>query len=229
MSENQSIEHPSWSVQVSPDGPYVISGTGATIRDAVIATNEQGVSVRYQLGNKVDLVDGTRLCRCGHSKTKPYCDGSHETVKVNLTETAATDPYSPNPDVIPGPELTLRDDESLCAYARFCDAGERVWTEVTLDGTSHTELVEHIARSCPGGRLLISDSESGEALTSTQDRGIYAIEDPKLGVHGPLMLAGSVQLTSAHKTTYEVRASQALCRCGRSSNKPFCDGSHAAQ
>jgi len=31
-------------------------------------------------GNKIDTQGRTALCRCGHSKTKPFCDGSHKTI-----------------------------------------------------------------------------------------------------------------------------------------------------
>jgi CDGSH-type Zn-finger protein len=39
---------------------------------------------------------------------------------------------------------------------------------------------------------------------------------------------GGIPVVGADGVTYEVRNRQALCRCGASSNKPFCDGSHAS-
>jgi CDGSH-type Zn-finger protein len=38
--------------------------------------------VSTENGPNLAMVDGkvvTALCRCGHSKNKPYCDGSHRT------------------------------------------------------------------------------------------------------------------------------------------------------
>ena len=45
---------------------------------------------------------------------------------------------------------------------------------------------------------------------------------------GPIWVRGGIPVASADGKTYEVRNRLTLCRCGRSANKPFCDGSHAA-
>jgi CDGSH-type Zn-finger protein len=46
---------------------------------------------------------------------------------------------------------------------------------------------------------------------------------------GPLLLRGSFALVTQDGTVVEPgRATVALCRCGASSAKPFCDGSHKA-
>lgn len=43
---------------------------------------------------------------------------------------------------------------------------------------------------------------------------------------GPLWVRGGIPVESSDGATYEVRNRVTLCRCGRSSNKPFCDGTH---
>jgi CDGSH-type Zn-finger protein len=43
---------------------------------------------------------------------------------------------------------------------------------------------------------------------------------------GPYLVSGSVALLDAEANEYEVSDTIALCRCGHSSTKPFCDGSH---
>jgi CDGSH-type Zn-finger protein len=39
---------------------------------------------------------------------------------------------------------------------------------------------------------------------------------------------GGIEVHSADGRVYELRNRVALCRCGASGNKPFCDGSHVA-
>lgn len=48
----------------------------------------------------------------------------------------------------------------------------------------------------------------------------------KLRDDGPYIITGKVQLLDAEGNAFEVKETMALCRCGRSENKPFCDGSH---
>jgi CDGSH-type Zn-finger protein len=43
---------------------------------------------------------------------------------------------------------------------------------------------------------------------------------------GPLWVRGGVRITGSDGRDYEVRNRATLCRCGASSNKPFCDGTH---
>lgn len=44
--------------------------------------------------------------------------------------------------------------------------------------------------------------------------------------NGPLLISGDVQLVDAEGNAIETREQFALCRCGRSEKKPFCDGAH---
>jgi CDGSH-type Zn-finger protein len=43
---------------------------------------------------------------------------------------------------------------------------------------------------------------------------------------GPLALAGEIEIVGADGTTLARHTETALCRCGNSRNKPYCDGSH---
>jgi CDGSH-type Zn-finger protein len=47
--------------------------------------------------------------------------------------------------------------------------------------------------------------------------------------HGPLLIEGPFSITDAEGGSFTIDPNKpaiALCRCGASSNKPFCDGSH---
>ncbi|MFC7395287.1 CDGSH iron-sulfur domain-containing protein [Scopulibacillus cellulosilyticus] len=48
----------------------------------------------------------------------------------------------------------------------------------------------------------------------------------KVNDNGPLVVTGSFELTDAEGNAFETKKAVSLCRCGRSSNKPFCDGTH---
>lgn len=46
--------------------------------------------------------------------------------------------------------------------------------------------------------------------------------------NGPIVVTGSYEVQDASGASFQVEAgkSVALCRCGHSANKPFCDGGH---
>jgi CDGSH-type Zn-finger protein len=52
------------------------------------------------------------------------------------------------------------------------------------------------------------------------------IEDPQMGVSGPIWVRGGIPVEAVNGKAYEIRNRVTLCRCGKSSNKPFCDSSH---
>lgn len=49
----------------------------------------------------------------------------------------------------------------------------------------------------------------------------------KIMDHGPLVVTGPVELVDAAGNHFQDQERYALCRCGASRNKPFCDGTHA--
>ena len=75
------------------------------------------------------------------------------------------------------------------------------------------------------GRLLVWDKD-GNPIEPELEPSIELVEDPSKGVSGPLWVRGGIPIESADGTTYEIRNRITLCRCGKSENKPFCDGIH---
>ncbi len=215
------------SVVVVENGPYLVRGA-PPLHTQTIVRNEKGQSWSYRQDNEYPVKDKTALCRCGHSRNKPYCDGSHLKAGVDLTETASFEPMLNGATEIDGPDYSLTDNERYCAFARFCDNGERIWNEVQMPGQHHAELAIYMAHQCPAGRLLVWDRTSGTPVEQPLAATLSLIEDPGAGVSGPLVLRGGIRVESASGESYEIRNRQALCRCGASSNKPFCDGSHAS-
>ncbi len=47
--------------------------------------------------------------------------------------------------------------------------------------------------------------------------------------NGPYLIRGGITVVDASGKPYESKEVVALCRCGHSNNKPFCDGQHTAQ
>jgi CDGSH-type Zn-finger protein len=215
-------------IEVTKDGPYLLTG-GLPLSEQWIETNAEGESLDYREGKTYPTAQPCALCRCGHSANKPFCDGSHKKVAFDGTETASRVPYMDRAETIEGPTMILTDVENLCAFARFCDPKGRVWNLVQQADTPETrKLVEHEAGHCPGGRLVVWDRATGEAIEPKFEPSIGLIEDTANKVSGPIWVRGGVPVVSVDGETYEVRNRITLCRCGRSANNPFCDGSHAA-
>lgn len=128
------------TVTVAADGPLYVRGD-VTVADAA--------------GNL--MLEDTRiaLCRCGASKTKPLCDGSHKGIEFEdggAVETGAPASAEPPPE---------------------------------------------------GGKLRITCT-----------------------ANGPYLVAGAATLVDAFGESAGAAQGAALCRCGASNKKPFCDGSH---
>ena len=49
----------------------------------------------------------------------------------------------------------------------------------------------------------------------------------KVSRNGPYVVKGAVEVTDADGKVYTVKDVFALCRCGASTTKPFCDGTHS--
>lgn len=214
-------------IKITKDGPYLVFGK-PEIKEEIIEPNEQGNSWEYVEGQLFKTTDTpTALCRCGKSKNKPFCDGSH-VHGFDGTETASHEPILDKADSYEGPNYTLYDNEVYCAFARFCDAFGQVWNLVQNGDGLSDKLALHEAEHCPAGRLMMKDNKTGEFIEPTFTKSIGLLQDPQIGCSGPLYVKGKIKVIGADGQSYEVRNRQTLCRCGKSSNKPFCDGTHAS-
>lgn len=216
-------------IKITADGPYIVYGA-PPLDQEIIVPNEDGNSWVYQKGEHLTPSDQPyHLCRCGASKHKPYCDGSHATADWDPKETASFKPILEESEWYDGPDVQLSDDEKLCAYARFCDAYGRIWNIVgEADTEDARKIFFHEAGHCPAGRLIGWDKKTGKAFEPKFDPSIGLIQDPQIKVSGPIWVKGGIRIESADGRSYEIRNRVTLCRCGQSSNKPFCDGTHAS-
>lgn len=53
--------------------------------------------------------------------------------------------------------------------------------------------------------------------------------DIKVNNNGPYVISGEIQLVDASGKAFTTNETFALCRCGHSANKPFCDGAHKGE
>jgi CDGSH-type Zn-finger protein len=215
-------------IVVSKDGPYVVTGT-VPLAIQTITPNAQGESWDWVQGKSFETHDTYELCRCGRSRHKPFCDGSHTTPHFHGAETASRAPFSDQAERIDGPAITLDDAQELCAFARFCDAGGKIWALIDKSNNGAVrELAVREANHCPSGRLVVNDTRTDRPIEHALPPSIGIVEDPAMKCSGPLWVRGGIPIESADGTPYEVRNRVTLCRCGASDNKPFCNGSHAS-
>ena len=116
-------------------------------------------------------------------------------------------------------------DAHRCIHAAECirglpavfDSGRRPWIEPSA--ASADEIAKVIAR-CPSGALHFKRQDGGSSETPELPTTIV----PTPG--GPYYVRGLIQLKSADGSSVFEDIRMALCRCGQSHNKPFCDNSH---
>jgi CDGSH-type Zn-finger protein len=213
-------------IKVSKNGPYLVSGGIPVLKQAIVADSE-GTALAWHVDAKYQQQEKCGLCRCGQSKNKPFCDGTHLKIGFVGTETADNEPYLANPKVLDSSALALADAEELCASARFCHRAGGIWNILQdSDNPQTKQTVIEEACDCPSGRLVVHDKKTRKAIEPNLEKSIVAIEDPSVGVSGPLWVRGCIPVESADGKTYQVRNRVTLCRCGKSQNKPFCDSSH---
>jgi CDGSH-type Zn-finger protein len=206
-----------YRVRISEVGPYQLTGSPPLVRTAQVET-EFGEPIGWEEPASIGAPAEFDLCRCGQSSRKPFCDSSHEANGFDGTEVADRRPRADRARVLEGDDVVMTDDRSLCSKAGFCtNRSTDVWEMIqqTFDPEVRSRL-ERMVDLCPSGRLDRSRTEDVE------------LPEPSIGVirDGPIWIRGGIPVEAADGTTYEVRDRVTLCRCGHSSNKPFCDGSH---
>jgi CDGSH-type Zn-finger protein len=213
-------------ITVMKNGPYLVSGVDALF-PATIECDGTGTPVKWIFGERLKTTQNYLLCRCGQSAKKPFCDSSHVKINFDGSEVSDNEPFEKIAEKIDGPELLLRDAVILCASARFCHRGGDVWD--VIHRTNIPEAKKNVSENCsdcPSGRLVAYDKKTSEALEPKLEKSIGVIEDPAKDVSGPYWIRGGIPVYSADGKLYEVRNRVTLCRCGKSTNKPFCDSSH---
>lgn len=123
-------------------------------------------------------------------------------------------------------EIVVEWEPRLCSHSQNCvrslpqvfDETRRPWVHV---GAATADEVEAAVALCPSGALRTRRAGAG-AATHEHPTEVRA------SANGPLLVSGGVRVLDAEGEVLYEGEKAALCRCGGSANKPFCDGSHKA-
>ncbi|HEV3087904.1 MAG TPA: ferritin-like domain-containing protein, partial [Candidatus Elarobacter sp.] len=183
------------TIQPEHNGPYLVS-------NVPLLTNSKGetLPVRTEMA----------LCRCGHSRMKPFCDGSH--AHVNFSSAKSPERTPDRRVDYAGREVTIHDNRGTCCHSGNCSDhlpsvfknGQEPW--IDPNGASAQEIID-IVRACPSGAL--SCSRDGVEYRDVERAPlIYVSKDGPYHVQGGIKLSGETLNEGASPEHY------ALCRCG---------------
>lgn len=118
-------------------------------------------------------------------------------------------------------------DVRRCIHAAECVRGlpavfntqQRPWIQ---PAAADADAIAAVVQRCPTGALHFARHDGGAA----EQPDIRNTIDPQRD--GPYYVRGSVTIQQPDGTTLTQETRAALCRCGASQNKPFCDNSHRA-
>ena len=124
-----------------------------------------------------------------------------------------------------GSEADVHWDERLCIHVAECGharndlfvGGRKPWCQP--DCVSVDEVVDVVER-CPSGALMYTRNDGGASEAAPAENVVTVVHN------GPLFVRGDLRIDGTSKEMSGVRFRAALCRCGQSKNKPFCDNSH---
>ena len=189
------------------NGPYLVTNV---------------TSLNDSRGEPIDTRPRMALCRCGGSGNKPFCDGTHAGIGF---ESEKLDGRTPDRrDTYVGAAVTVYDNRGICQHAGFCTDNLAAVFKLRQDpwidpnGANPDAVIAQV-RLCPSGALSYS-------VRGTEHRDQHRTPAVTVSKDGPYRVTGRVELKTEPWGEGASREHYALCRCGGSKNKPFCDGTH---
>ena len=116
-------------------------------------------------------------------------------------------------------------NRKLCIHIGECGraegelfvGGRKPWCQPDLASDNETA---DVVRRCPTGALSVEFSDGSRVEQPADENTI------QVAYNGPLFVRGDLQISDTPADVPELKFRAALCRCGKSANKPFCDNSH---
>ena len=115
------------------------------------------------------------------------------------------------------PKLCIHVQNCVRGLSEVFDAESRPWIHV--EAADADRIAETVA-TCPTGALHFHRLDGGPQEEGTEE----TLVEPR--PNGPLFLRGRIRIEDAAGNLIREDTRVALCRCGGSANKPFCDGTH---
>jgi len=220
-------------IVIEANGPYQVKGGIRLVRKTQVVS-EFGEPLTWQTGEVIPTEEEYELCRCGQSEDKPFCDSSHRLVGFDGTETADTNATGERQGTYPGStRIIVKRDMSVCISSGFCGtrlANIQQLAARTKDPDVRARVMAMIEH-CPSGSLTYALAEGGPDIEPDLPEEIAIVTEIVDGgaIPGPLWVTGRIPIERADGEPFETRNRVTLCRCGRSSIKPLCDGTHRMQ
>jgi len=122
-------------------------------------------------------------------------------------------------------DIVIHWDYHRCIHVEECirslpgvfDRNRRPWIDATQ---ASADRIAWACERCPTGALHCERKDGGPAEQTPRKNTITVSSD------GPLFVAGDVRIVDEGGESVLEDTRVALCRCGRSRNKPLCDKSH---
>jgi CDGSH-type Zn-finger protein len=214
-------------IKVTKNGPYIISSNIPLYEIKFVLDNDK-FPINFTKPEKVTVDETYSLCRCGHSKNKPFCDGTHAKIGFKGDEVSNINVYKQSQQNFETEKLKLIDAPILCDHSRFCTRAGGIRNLMKKGDIESEKIAMNQAQNCPSGRLTLIDKKTKKSCEPGYNKEIVLIYDTGKDTQGPIWVRGGIPIESAQSEEYEIRNRMTLCRCGKSENKPFCDGSHWA-
>ncbi len=194
------------SVRIRFDSKKCIHSRGCVLsRPDVFVPNVKGEWIHPEKATPQEIEELAHNCPSGAIQYERLDGGAPESFpKVNLVRVRENGPLSFHGELeIQGSESTIRATLCRCGASKnkpYCDSSH---VAAGFKATGEPVPVESESLTVRNGKVKINPL-----------------------VDGPLLVSGSLEVVTGTGKSILKTANKAFCRCGASSNKPYCDGTH---